>query len=85
MSIIKTCRDAQIRTEKSGFGDRRDAISPHPYDAIILGIWESSNWRRNKDYFSFSFSLWSVTFLQCLQYFFSNNFASVFNLFLVVT
>lgn len=42
------CRDAQIRTEKSSFGDCCDAISPRPYTAIILGKTNSSNAKRHE-------------------------------------
>jgi hypothetical protein len=60
----------------------QEGIEP-PTEVLETSVIPFNYWPT--DYLSFSLSLCSVTFLQCLQNFFSNNFSSVFILFLVVT
>lgn len=52
-------RDAQIRTEKSSFGDCCDAISPRPYTTtiILITLLLINSVDRKVDYLSFSTSL----------------------------
>ena len=62
----------------------QEGIEP-PTEVLETSVIPFNYWPKMKSYFNFSLSLCSVTFLQCLQNFFNNNFSSVLILFLVVT